>query len=345
MTQLSVQLRKQNPARWLIAGGLILLAAWAAIGAVQGGWIRVFEQLSNFSTVVLGIFIEGAPFLLLGSLGSAVMEVFFKPEEICQVLPKRPLPGAFVGALLGLFFPVCECGVVPLSRRLLQKGAPASVGIAFLLGAPVLNPVVVASTYVAFGWGPIFWGRILFTLLIATITGAVLGLQKDPRTLLNRTSLVLPGAAPGDEEFQAGETLRVSQKISRVASLTVEEFFEIGRFFVLGASLAAIMQTFLPQTLLFSISRGPVLSVLTLIALAVLLSVCSTVDAFIALSFAGSFTTGAVLAFLVFGPMVDIKSTFLFLHVFQRRNVLFLILFPLLLTILIAIFLNLNVYI
>ncbi|HVN55579.1 MAG TPA: permease [Anaerolineaceae bacterium] len=343
MAQLSVQLRKQNPARWLFAGGLVLLASWIALGVVQGGWLRVFEQISNFSTVVLGIFIEGAPFLLLGSLGSAVMEVFFKPEEICQALPKRSLPGAFVGALLGLFFPVCECGVVPLSRRLLQKGAPPSVGIAFLLGAPALNPVVLASTFVAFGWGPIFWGRIVFTLLIATITGAVLGLQKDPKALLNHTSLVSVDISLLDETHKTEEALSLSQKISRAASITVEEFFEIGRFFVLGASLAAVMQTFIPQTVLFSLSRGPVLSVLTLIALAVLLSVCSTVDAFIALSFAGSFTTGAVLAFLVFGPMVDIKSTFLFLHVFQRKNVLFLILFPLLLTILIGIFLNLNV--
>ncbi len=345
MAQLSIHLKKQNSARWLFASGLVLLSAWVVWGAMQGGWIRVFDQISNFSTVLLGIFIEAAPFLLLGSLGSAVMEVFFKPEDICQVLPKRALPGALVGAILGLFFPVCECGVVPMSRRLIQKGAPASVAMAFLLGAPALNPVVVASTYVAFGWGPIFWGRIVFTLLIATITGAVFGLQKEPMALLNRTTLAQIDAVESAEAPVFGEPLSLFQKINRVLSITVEEFFEIGRFFVLGASLAGIMQTVIPQTVLFSISRGPVLSVLTLIAMAVLLSVCSTVDAFIALSFAGSFTTGSVLAFLVFGPMVDIKSTFLFLHVFRRKNVLYLILFPLLLTILIAIFLNLNVFI
>ena len=197
-------LKKQNSGRWLLATGLVLLAAWVAWGAIQGGWIKVFDHLANFSTVLLGIFIEAAPFLLLGSLGSGIMEVFFKAEDICKWLPRKPLPGALVGAILGLFFPVCECGVVPLSRRLLQKGAPASVGIAFLLGAPALNPVVIASTFVAFGWGPIFLGRIVFTLLIATLTGLVFGYQKDPASLLNRYNLAHIEETPIEDPPAAG---------------------------------------------------------------------------------------------------------------------------------------------
>jgi uncharacterized membrane protein YraQ (UPF0718 family) len=71
--------------------------------------------------------------------------------------------------------------------------------------------------------------------------------------------------------------------------------------------------------------------------------VCSTVDAFLALAFAGTFTTGSILAFLTFGPMVDIKSTLMFLGVFQRKTVLYLILLPLLMTMLAGVWLNLNV--
>ena len=123
---------------------------------------------------------------------------------------------------------------------------------------------------------------------------------------------------------------------------SADEFFEIGRFLILGASLASLLQTVVPQASLLGLSQGPVLSVLILILLAVLLSVCSTVDAFIALSFAGSFTTGSILAFLVFGPMVDIKSTAMFLHVFQRKTVVYMILLPLFLTILAAVFINFN---
>jgi hypothetical protein len=102
------------------------------------------------------------------------------------------------------------------------------------------------------------------------------------------------------------------------------------------------MQTLIPQSALLTVSAGPVVSVLTLIALAVILSICSTVDAFIALAFAGTFTTGSILAFLVFGPMVDIKSTLMFLGVFRRRTVTYLILLPLLMTILAGVVINLN---
>lgn len=345
MTQLSTHWKKQISARWLFASGLVLLGAWVAWGAVQGGWIRVFYQLSIFSTVLLSIFIEAAPFLLLGCLGSAVIEVFFKPEDIRQALPKRLLPGALVGAVLGLFFPVSEGGSVPMARRLIQKGAPASVAVAFLLGAPVLNPLVIASTYVAFGWGPIFWGRIVITLLIATITGAVFGLQKETLVLFKQVTLDATAPAELEETPVVDGPVPLSRKASRTLDITVEEFFDIGRFLVLGASLAGILQSLIPQAILFSTGRGPVSSVLALIAQAMLLSGSSTTDAFVAQPFAGALTTGTLLAFLVFGPVVDMKSIFLYLHVFRGRYVLYLILFPLLLTVLIAIFINLNLYI
>ncbi|MBZ0274955.1 MAG: permease, partial [Anaerolineae bacterium] len=122
-----------------------------------------------------------------------------------------------------------------------------------------------------------------------------------------------------------------------------DEFFDMGRYLIIGSLLAATMQTLVSQETLLALGRGPVVSVLVLQALAFVLSVCSTVDAFLALAFAGTFTTGSVLAFLTFGPMVDIKSTLMFLGVFQRRTVVYLIVLPLLMTMLIGIWLNLNV--
>jgi hypothetical protein len=231
--------------------------------------------------------------------------------------------------------------VVPLTRRLIKRGLPVPVGISFLLGAPALNPIVLMSTVVAFGWGPVLWGRVGLTLLIATITGFIFSLQKDPTSLLNQTTLDFCAVKPAPS-IETGQPLRLKDKVQQVLATSADEFFEIGRFLILGASLASLLQTVVSQASLLGLSQGPVLSVLILILLAVLLSVCSTVDAFIALSFAGSFTTGSILAFLVFGPMVDIKSTAMFLHVFRRKTVVYMILLPLFLTILAAVFINFN---
>lgn len=326
---------------WAVYLALACVVAWLVWTGATLGPSALFDRISNFTTVLLGIFIEASPFLLLGSLGSGIVEVFFQDENFSRRVPKNPFLGAMTGAIMGFVFPVCECGVVPLTRRLFRKGLPVPVGIAFLLGAPALNPIVIISTLVAFGWGPIFFGRIILTFIIATITGFLFSLQKDPASLLNRIKPDLFYLETADEE--APKLAGVKAKIQRVFTIAVDEFFEIGRYLVLGASLAGILQTLVKQNALLALSQGPVISVLILMLLAVLLSVCSTVDAFIALSFAGSFTTGAVLSFLVFGPMVDIKSTLMFLHVFQRKTVAYMILIPLLLTILFTIFINLNI--
>jgi uncharacterized membrane protein YraQ (UPF0718 family) len=108
----------------------------------------------------------------------------------------------------------------------------------------------------------------------------------------------------------------------------------------MGSLLAALMQTLLPQNTLLSLGTGPLISILLLIGLAVLLSICSTVDAFVALSFAANFSTGSILAFLVYGPMVDIKSIFMFSRVFKKKIVAYLVMIPLFLVILITLFVN-----
>ncbi len=303
------------------------------------------DQLAIFTTVFLGIFVEAAPFLMLGTLASGLVEVFFSQGDFGRLLPRHPLAAAAVGSLMGLAFPVCECGVVPLARRLVHKGLPLPAAIAFLLAAPVMNPIVIASTLAAFGPGPILYGRVGLTVLIAVATGAVFALQRRPERLLLPQSLPAIGGAGAD----AGRPLELrrappalAERVRRVLVIGVDEFFEMGRYLVFGGLLASLMQTFIPQSALLGVSSGPVVSVLILIALAVLLSICSTVDAFIALAFTGTFTTGSILSFLVFGPMVDIKSTLMFLGVFRRRAVVYLILLPLLMTILAGVFINLN---
>ena len=278
--------------------------------------------LSVFATRFLGIFVEAVPFLLLGSITSGLIETFIKSDDIMRFLPRNRLGAAIGGAFLGLVFPVCECGVVPVARRLFTKGSPVSLGVAFLLAAPFMNPIVFASTYIAFGFGPVFIGRIVVTIFVAVIVGTVIG------TFAKRNVVLKPIAlGNGHEHCDHGEpATRV--KLMGALQIAGDEFFEMGRFLIFGSMLAALMQTLVPQESLLALGTGPIFSVVFMQILAYVLSVCSTVDSFLALAFVNTFTTGAIVSFLSFGPMVDIKSTLMFTGVFRRRIVLYLIVLP-----------------
>ena len=315
--------------RLLGAGLLILMLASLAVTSISSAQARFFisERFQTFVTIFLGLFIEAAPFLLAGSLVSGFIDVFLNREWISKIVPRNPVLAAMTGSLMGLAFPVCECGVVPVTRRLYEKGLPLSVGVAFLLAAPVVNPVVIASTWAAFGWGPVLWGRVGLSVLIAFIVGLVFQLAKPKEILLTdlmtiRTSCDLPPTAPEPFNRRAGKALVTAG----------DDFLDMARYLIAGAMMAAAMQTFVPQSALLAVGQGPVISVFALMALAFVLSVCSTVDAFLALAFSGTFTVGSIVAFLTFGPMVDIKSSLMFLGVFKRRTVAYLILLPFALT-------------
>jgi uncharacterized membrane protein YraQ (UPF0718 family) len=309
-------------------------------------WGGLVKRLPIFATIFLGIFIEAVPFLLLGTLASGIVEVFLKQDTLSRLMPTRAIPATLAGAMMGLFFPVCECGVVPLVRRLFRKGLPLPAGISFLLAAPVLNPIVILSTAAAFGWGRVLFWRFVLTLVIAVITGLIFAVEKNPLVILRSPGLISaettqPEANPEPHDHDHNmPDASTWMKIRQVLMIAVDEFFEMGRYLVIGSALAAAMQAIIPQSLLLSVGSGPVISVLIMLLLAVILSICSTVDAFIALGFAGSFSPGAIMAFLVFGPMVDIKSTLMYTNVFRIRVVFYLILLPLLMSFLAGVIIN-----
>lgn len=298
-----------------------------------------------FATRFLGIFIEAVPFLLLGTLVSGLIEAFISADDIARWTPRNPVLATIVGTFMGFAFPVCECGVVPVVRRLYTKGLPMSVGVTFLLAAPVINPVVVVSTYVAFGFGSVLIGRMLITLVVAFIVGLVFAVAARPQDVLQPAALAPVMGGDGEVIPLYAKTKRKSLLggLRDALGMAGDEFFDMGRYLIIGSLLAALMQTLVSQDVLLALGRGPVVSVITMQVLAFVLSVCSTVDSFLALAFAGTFTTGSILAFLTFGPMVDIKSTLMFAGVFKRRVVLYLIVLPLLLTMLAGVWLNLNV--
>lgn len=293
---------------------------------------------SVFATRFLGIFVEAVPFLLLGSITSGLIETFIKSDDIMRYLPRNRLGAAIGGAFLGLVFPVCECGVVPVARRLFKKGTPVSLGIAFLLAAPFMNPIVFASTYIAFGFGPVFIGRIIVTILVAVIVAVVIGGFAQRSAVLKPISL---GGKIDDHAHCNHEEPSTRAKLMGALGIAGDEFFEMGRFLIFGSILAALMQTLVPQESLLALGTGPVLSVVFMQILAYVLSVCSTVDSFLALAFVNTFTTGAIVSFLSFGPMVDIKSTLMFTGVFRRRIVLYLVLLPFVMNLLAGTLINL----
>ncbi|NOK59217.1 MAG: hypothetical protein GFH27_549283n322 [Chloroflexi bacterium AL-W] len=328
----------------VVAAGLLWIASGLLIPASLLG---LSGQLQGLVTIFLGIFIEALPFLLAGVLAASAIHLFVSPEQVQRLCPRAPIPAAFTGALLGLVFPVCECGSIPTARRLIAKGAPLPMGIAFVLAAPVVNPVVIASTWVAFSIRPeIVLARVGLTILIACAVGIILGMHRRPQELLSShfddqhayTDHDHDQCAHDhhhDHDHQEQGTFR------RLLAHASSEFFEMGRYLVIGALIAATLQTLIPRETLLGLGEGPIISVLVLMALAVILSICSTVDAFVALAFVNSFSIGSVLAFLVFGPMIDIKSVLMLRSTFSRRAVIAIVLLTFQMSFLVAILINL----
>jgi len=307
----------------------------------------VIAFITTFSTRFLGIFIEAVSFLLLGTLISGLLESFVTHDDIVRLMPKRTIPAVLVGSLLGFIFPVCECGVVPVTRKLFKKGLPVSVGITFLLAAPVMNPIVLASTYAAFGFGPILIGRYVISWVMAVGIGLLFSAQPNAQRVINPTAFALISGGSAEATLLApavpDQRMALWPGLRHALSAAGGEFFEMGRYLIIGSLLASLMQTVISRDALSALASNPVNSVLVMAGLAFILSLCSTVDAFVALSFARTFTVGSVLTFLTFGPMVDIKTTSMYLGTFRRRTVLYLVLLPLLISVLFGIWLNLNV--
>jgi hypothetical protein len=328
-----------------VLAALLLGLLWVASAiAVPPALEPLSGQLQGFVTVFLGIFIEALPFLMAGVLVSSAIHFYVSSDTIQRYTPRNPVLAAMSGAVLGLAFPVCECGSIPAARRLLSKGAALPTGIAFALAAPVINPVVLISTFVAFAsWEMVAW-RAGLTFAIATIVALLVG-----GTAL-REKVLAPLPEPEhdhdhhhdhDHNHHHHHDDPNAPPLQRVLSHANVEFFEMVRYLIIGGLLAATLQTLVPQQALVALGDGPVLSVIVMILLAIVLSICSTVDSFIALSFVGTFSPGAIVAFLVFGPMIDIKSTLMLTTTFRRGAIALIILLCFQLTLLAGIAINL----
>jgi uncharacterized membrane protein YraQ (UPF0718 family) len=231
------------------------------------------------------------PFLVLGVAVSAAIAAFVPPGLIARLLPRRPVLAVPAAAAAGAALPGCECGSVPVAARLVSIGVTPAAAFAFLLSAPAINPVVLVSTAVAFPDRPMMVLARLLASLAASVGMGLLWIA------LGRDDLLRPRRAAADDD---------APRLTRFLSTAQHDFLQAGGFLVIGAAAAATLQTLVPRDLVNSLARPGPVSLLVLGALAVLVSLCSEADAFVAAGLK-QFSLTARLAFLVVGPMVDVK--------------------------------------
>jgi uncharacterized protein len=285
--------------------------------AIAAALLRVLEPgriaWIQASLIVFGsLVVQAMPFVLLGALASAAIEVFVPVNALERLagLPKPlQLPAA---ALAGVAFPICECGSVPVARRLAARGLTPSAAVTFMLAAPVLNPVVIASTFVAYRARSSLWtmviGRFALGMLVAIVVGWVVGNRSKDQVLRPR---------PDDATAVPLEPGPPEARWRRFFLHTGNDFLFMGRYLLLGAAAAAMVQTFLPASFVSKVAGTPVLDIVVMMGLASVLSLCSESDAFVAASFV-QFGPAAQLAFLVSGPMIDLKLGALYAGTFRR---------------------------
>jgi uncharacterized membrane protein YraQ (UPF0718 family) len=282
-------------------------------------------SLPDFQYAFLSILLEGIPFLLGGAILSGILEEFLPRTLMTRLLPRNPRSAVLVSGLLGVILPVCECGIVPVVRRLLKKGLPVSCGVTYMLAAPIVNPLVLLSTLAAFR-GQAAWEmtslRFAIGLSVAILAGWITSMVA-PYEILRPGILGPGGDDEGHHHHHSGSGGGFPDRIRNAADVAVRDFLDVFVFFALGSAAASLFSTAVNQEVILPLASNLPLSIASLMGLATILSVCSTTDAFIAATFT-TFPMAAKLAFLVFGPMVDFKLLFLYGAAFSKRFVLFL---------------------
>lgn len=310
------------------------------------------EPILDFLKIFSSILWEALPFIILGAIVAGILEEFLPQEFITRFLPSSVVPAVMIGAALGLLFPMCECGIVVVMRRLLRKGLPLSCCIAYMLAGPIINGVVIFSTWIAFrdhGIGPEMVGlRVGMAFVIATITGLIVHLQYRKYGYALLHPLAIPPASPEPESGSANEGNGLPAprpswftRIGNISSTALHDFVDITMFLILGAVLAAVVRSYVTEAQIESFSRDqPFLSIPAMMLLGFLMCLCSEADAFVAASFTKMHIT-AKLAFLVFGPMLDIKLLLMYTRVFRVRLIVTIVLCEVLLTLALCVLVHL----
>ena len=283
------------------------------------------SSLLNLNTIFISILIEALPFVLIGVLVAGFVQIFITEEHIKKWIPRNKFFATIMGCTIGALFPACECGIVPIVRRLISKGVPLHAAIGFMLTGPLINPIVIFSTYMAFGNNTkIAVLRMVLGFFIAILISLIVSLLFKGTQFNTKVK--------SEHSHNKSEKTLLFRKLVNMLTHSIDEFFDIGKYLVIGAFLAAFVQTFVSTKALVGIGNDLSSSMFVMMFLAYLLSLCSSADAFIGASFSSIFPTTSILAFLIMGPMIDLKNTIMLLGVFRMKFVIWLTLLIILIT-------------
>jgi hypothetical protein len=294
----------------------------------------VYTEIQDFVVTFTSILWEAMPFIVLGAVVAGVLEELLPQELMGKITPKAAVPAAMLGGLLGLIFPMCECGIVVVMRRLLRKGLPLACCISYMLAGPILNVVVILSTYVAFGGLKqqttaleMVALRCGLGFLVAVVTGCVVHfLERKHGAGKLLTAVALPPPVKGglslglvDAPEPPKPRKSLLTRLGNISQTTLHDFLDITVFLIIGATLAAFAKLYIDPAQITTVSREqPYLAIPLMMGMAVLMCLCSEADAFVAASFT-EMSASSKLAFLVLGPMLDLKLLLMYTRVFRPK--------------------------
>lgn len=291
----------------------LLLVAAAAIF-----YLTANTYLGSFVTLFLGVFLQAVPFLVIGVLLSSAIQVYVSADWIRSKFPKNMVLGQLFAIVAGFCLPVCDCASIPVFKGLVKKGVPLSAAVTFMLVSPVINPVVILSTWYAFNGNlKIIAARCGLGMLCAVLTGLTC-LISPPQKVLLADPVIQGGDGYGDYEIPTSDDSKAA-RFFQMMRHAQNEFFTVGTYLLTGIFVSTVLQEVWPG---MTRSGGgiPILaSVGFLMAMAFILSLCSSSDAVVARTMAGVFPAGALMGFLVFGPMIDLKNGAMLLGGFEKK--------------------------
>ena len=276
------------------------------------------EEIGDFASIFTSIVLEAIPFIIIGSFISAIIQIFISEEIIAKLIPDVNILGYFGAALIGLIFPVCECAIIPITRRLIKKGVPIGFGVTFMLAVPIINPVVIMSTYYAFyDKQSMVVIRIVGGFVAAILIGIIVNALEE-----NKHAIILD-SVENDNYCDCGcnDIFQNQSKFKAIFEHTNREFLDIMGYLIFGAFISSGFQVLASHGGFNFISDNKILVIIFMMFLGFALSLCSEADAFVARSFLANYSFSGVAAFLILGPMLDLKNLIMLSGTFKKSFV------------------------
>lgn len=280
--------------------------------------MQLHVPITTIVNIFIGYLLQGIPFLMIGVLLSSIIQIFVSQELIQRYFPKSFGLGMLFAILGGFCLPVCDCASIPIFRSLIKKGIPLSVAITFLMVTPIINPVVILSTYYAYN-GDL--SVVITRMLLGIFTSVCIGLSfhlRPPKQPVLSGGMLEMVMCNCDFDMEA-DRLSVIKKIDLLLRHSKAEFFNVGSYLIIGTGIAAAVQAMKPA--LFNHMQGNLgvaISIGIMMLMAFLLSLCSSSDAFVSRGFWSQFPASSIMGFLVFGPMMDIKNIMMLSYAFTK---------------------------